>query len=270
MEQLLVILTNWGRTQHLPAMMTALQAQSHKVPIVLVDNSPWPNPDSAIIEALRPQFADVWRLTVNHGPPCRFAPACLYHDYRYYLFLDDDYLVGPRLVENMLANAAALHDHFSTIGWYGRCFERDHGGYSYGYGEVRKKVCDKTGRVRTAAPVDMTVRGHLVRADLLLHALAFKWKLLEKFRAQIGVGLGRHDDFLLCQGIQFATRYPSYIAADLPGTADGTMVAHELRAADDDVVAARKRPTHRAERTQCVRCAVRMGWRSLVGGGKPR
>jgi hypothetical protein len=269
-QPVLVVLTNWKRPQNIPGILEALEQQTVKAPVLLVDNAPDPKPAGDPVDPLRARFLDVWRFTENHGPPCRLAPAMVYHDYRYYLFLDDDYLPGRCCVENMLANARSLRDRFSTIGWLGRRFKQESGALLYHYGEWRKHVVDPHGHLATPSRVDMTIRGHLVQACHVPHALSFKWKLMGEHRASLATSLGRHDDFLLCQGIQTATRLPSYLAAAMAGGSEGARVWKELPTEDDRDVAARHRPGHQEERTACIRAAARMGWRSLVSATATR
>jgi hypothetical protein len=258
----LSILTNYKRPRNLRLIVDAFRRQTHSVDIVVVDNHPESEQQFALPNGL--DVEDIWRFRNNAGPPCRFAPAWMLHQYKYCLFFDDDLLPGSRAVEHLQATAALLNGRFATIGRFGRRFHggnRDYMGHYRGQGDWRYVPRNiKLGNRPT--PVDMTCRAHFVRADCMWRVLEFTWAMRTKHgddSHQKGDRRGwwREDDMLLALGIQRDTGYPSYLVPH--GDPETSLRRAEL----PDKHAHSRRPDHGHDRSRCVRMAVECGWQSL-------
>lgn len=239
----LCVLTNWKRPQNVMECVDAWRPQVDR--LVVVDNAPFnPNPANENVPypfELYSKYAadesnglyDVWRWTENSGPPCRWAPALIDgHNFDYVVFADDDLIPVPDAVSKMLNRARVMDNAFSTIGTEGRDFRQsymDKKYYTYKYGNAPGPV------------VDLTVRMHFVRASLLYLALAYRTHLCERFGDEARKLCSVHDDFLLCHGIRYKTRFPSMI---IPG-----LIAKNL---DDKEGAVHRRPGHIEERQKMV------------------
>lgn len=265
-RDVMVVLLNYARPHHMPAVIQAWRQQT--VPLghlVVVDNSP-PNKHLAYSEPYpQPDLRgadDVWRMTTNHGCPSRFAPALAIPGFRYVLFADDDMLPGKRAIENLLLQAEKLHDCFATIGQSSRNFNLEApAGKRYAYRDVR--------RTADLQKVHLTVRSHFVVADSLTAAVDFRNSLIHSY-GQKALDLCRtHDDMLLCLGLQEGSRDygrspmppdPCYI---LPLSADPEceLIKENLPGSNEGV---HKRPGHLAERNAFVDMALEFGWRPVT------
>lgn len=245
---ILTILTNYKRPENLDVIIPAIQQQTVPTDIIVVDNSP-PDSQPKEFEGVR----DVWRMRENYGPPCRFAPALLEQKAKYILFYDDDALPGPQMIEHLLEVAKTLEDRFATIGELGRKFIGPPGSYHYNYHSIATVE-------QFPVPVDITIRGHLVLTSLLYHAIEFKWKLL-RYDSNLETAVFRHDDFLMCLGIQAATGYGSYLS---PKTIpERKMFMRELNSHD---AACNTRGSHMNERQQIIRPSEIVGWKRTWKG----
>ena len=238
-------------------------------PRVLVVLSLWKRPDNtlrqetammhhgtAIVDSSPVQYGS-WNVP-DHGPPTRFAPAFMHHDYDAYLFLDDDFLPTEGAVANCVRVAQSLDWKFSTIGQVGRRYApADDGGLRY----VKRNI-----RLRSnPVPVDLTCRAHFVRADLMRHVLNFKWDLLdlvraagsEDDRALFGRSCRTDDDLLLCHGIARATGWPSYLIPS--GPAESMIIASEL---PDGGGGVSSQSDHVPRRNRMIQAARDVGWES--------
>lgn len=249
---ILVVLTNYRRPAQVAMAAEALMAQSVPCRIVVVDNHPLEEPESQLPAVVGAVAEDVWSMRENHGPPCRFAPALLDYRAEWVYFHDEDMLPGPRALEHFLATAERLGEHFATLGEVGRRFTPP--------GESQPMWAYNAGAVERGdgpVPVDMTARCHFVRRSDVAHALHFRESVLARVGAASAeaVGLHRHDDLLLCLGIQRATCWPSYLTADV---GEGCSVRrYEL----PPIPAAHHRPTHVTERSRLIRRGVGVGWK---------
>ncbi len=244
-DGVLVVLTNWKRPGNVRACIDAWRVQSiPPASLVVVDNSP-PQPGETY-----PAFAgadDVWRVGRNLGPSCRLAPALQLHGHRYVLFADDDYVPGRLAVAHLLRAASDLGDRFATLGEQGRNFLLalpEGMRYSMQAGVPRVPG--------VATPCHLTVRGHLVRADLLVCCTAFRDHLDSLGKGHLA---DRHDDFLLSIGIQRETGLPSYVTP-LETNPEERLIRTPLPEPD----ACHMRPTHLAERRELVDLALAWGW----------
>lgn len=268
MQTILTVLTNYKRPANLPPVVDAFAAQTIPADIVVVDNSPTCGGINHSLESeringnWRRHVKDFIRVRENLGPPCRFIPALAFHDYDYVYFHDEDMLPGPNALAHLLAtaNSPAINNEFATIGQYGRRFrggpgDQKHPGRDFTY-VLRHTARSWDGLV----PVDMTCNAHFVRADLVRHALNLKWDLINEFgKEAVRPHIDRHDDQLLCLGIQRATGWGSWLTQRIPDDGESSLRRKRLR--DNDAACAR--PTHRQERTELARMAGRIGWKSL-------
>lgn len=240
------IVTNWKRPGNVEAIVTALNRQSVRPNVVLVDNSELGKFAAGLL-----QIGEYWRFP-DRGIVSRFAPALLDLTSEYTLFLDDDLLPGPRCVENLLSVAQNLYGHFSTIGQIGRIYHRvTNAGLAYEYKRRNAKIPQDESR----AKVDLTCRAHFVRTSYLQESI----KRLSHVSRVVGPAIARrHDDICLCQSIQRETGHPSYIVRVTPETA--------LRAQDlpDGSVGASAAGSWTEDRTKLIDAFAGMGWRSLV------
>lgn len=233
--------------------------------IVVVDNSP-PATGGELYPKWEGDFApdDVWRMGINLGCPCHFYPALAMYQFKYVMFADDDFIPGPNALRCLLDVARASNDMFATIGGTGRNFMLERGeGYRY-----RGNLVPRT-QPGKAVGCHLTCRAHLVRRDLLYHFIPFRERLLalEPHAAHL---VGIHDDFLLCMGIQTATRFKSF-TIERPEVIEDRLFMTELDT-KDDTTSLWKRPEHFKERNWMVDLSLMAGWTpesgsmSTVGG----
>ena len=252
-EPVLVVQTCWKRPANTRRQVEHLRSQSWPLRVVIVDNSP---DDQEPLGVKRDDMVvDIYRVHQNLGPPCRFLPAYSLHDYKYVWWLDDDFLPRPRALEHLVATAEKLDGKFSTISQKGRRFERApvHPKWE---GKDWLYVQRNIKREEEPVPVDMTVRAHFVRADLIHHALSFKWELLSTFgESAVRPAIDIHDDILLCVGISKATGYPCYLTPT--GPMDTLILGKDLP--DDHAVS--ERLPHHMERTELINYAAQVGAR---------
>lgn len=266
-SSVLCVVTNYKRPQNVVRIIDALDKQTVRPRIVVVDNN---NPltlkdggdDLEIAMCANDQsklIDDYWRVRENAGPPVRWAPALFRHDCEYVLFVDDDLLPGKRMVEFLLGQADGITTGLSTIGLKGRIFRRDAVSHHLQY---RRANVRRNGK---PSAVDITCRVHLTRMCHVRHAVRMTSELV-LYANITGLGGGMagvddarklastHDDILLCMGIQDRTGCPSYIAAacDDPDCGWTELPApHALNA----------NPHHETDRTRLINAIERMGWR---------
>lgn len=244
--RVLAILTMYRRRHNITESIKAILGQSIRADLIVVDNSGC----RADIRYNLCGFdiCDVWKFDRNAGPPCRFAPAYLLHDYDYFFWSDDDIMPGSRAIECCLATAAELKDQFATLGDYGRIFR----GSEY----VKRNVVRRPGSPR---PVDITTTGFFMPARHIQHVLRFKWLLIDRFGDEARRLVSIHDDMLACQGIQFFTVLPTYLpAAAEPET------SLRARFLDDGGGGVSARPEYLSERNRMIQMMQAVGWRSLA------
>jgi hypothetical protein len=250
------IITNWRRLNNVDLILERLYAQT--VPfakIIVVDNADGKNRYTHLgLEDMGHDKPDIWRFPDNgYGPPCRFAPALVNWRYKYTFFIDDDILPGPEAHAHLLEAAELLHDDFATIGEVGRVYALNQPNYVY----VRKDVLRLPER---CTRVDLTCRAHFVRTANIKHAITMRDHLLAKFGApQEGPDdWTRHDDILLCHGIQLYTDSCSYITHK--GSDDTLIRAEDL----PEPEAMWHRPGHVASRQDLINLTRQLGWEGLA------
>lgn len=246
-DRVLAIVTNYKRPENVPLVCESLRAQTHPVTLVVVDNSPGPSRLRFTAAAQTPN--DIWRFKANAGPPCRFAPAWMRHDHDYVLFVDDDMTLRPTAVEYLRGAADRLCGGFATLGQIGRIYGGEPGKWEY----VRQNVP----RRQRVVPVDLTCRLHFVRMDLMHHVLAFKWRVLDTF-PEMSKHVGREDDMLLCQGIQWACRVPSYLVPRVMTVPRTRLIRKELPPGPHSQ---NGQADHVTNRTELANAAHAVGWR---------
>lgn len=252
----LVVLTNWRRPFNMPQVIKAWKEQS--VPpasVVVVDNSPC-GMDVSYCPAreLLSAAHNVWRIGPdNLGPPCRFAPAwSLGLDFDLVLFADDDLVPGRQALEFALLHAEVLGWEFSTLGQAGRWFNlKEPEGRRYSFQAAPDPYIPGK-----CVPCDLTCGVHLVRTDLMRDVLAFREELQHVCQGPEDRALLKiHDDFLLCQGIQWGIKWCSYILPN-PPSPEQFLIKERLR----EDYALWKRPGHMKERNRMVDLCVKAGW----------
>lgn len=239
------ILTNWRRPENLERIIPAVRGQVDK--LILVDNSPDRGQCS---RHLWDRFDNVFSATGNLGPSCRFLPLGHLERTDFILWLDDDLLPGPRAVWGLVEQARDLGGAFSIIGEIGR-IHGERGEY------VSRNI--KRPLVGMRKRVDMTCRAHFVRFDLAHRLPMIREEIVRLSQLdRIDYLLTRHDDILLCQGLQWSTGLPTYLSAER-----GREACLKVRNLPSRH-AASMRPGHEHERTDLVREFLRLGWRSHV------
>lgn len=272
-----VILSHWKRPENIQRIVERLILQT--VPfnrIVIVDNSPKQDLTVSVeSEELQDQMLDksicldIWRFPDNgYGPTCRFAPALINHTYEHTLFLDDDFLPGLNahctLLNAAKSTAKPWREQFATIGDIGRIYSKAEEGKSLGYhrdagGDLKYvyKIKDVPRAPADLRVVDLTCRAHFVRTENVVHAINMRNKACGRSYQS----LSRHDDILLCCGIQEATGYPSYILPKLDK--EDSLISENL----PEPHAMWQRSDHGATRTILInRCAKENNWSSQVKG----
>lgn len=251
-DNVLVVLTNYSRPQNMGKVIQAWRNQTHIAKhIVIADNAPVFNTTSIFNGA-----DDIWMWERNSGCPCHFYPALSYtpFDYPYIIFADDDLLPGDSAIEVLLNNAYALDNKFSTIGQIGRTFllDQPQGKRYSGRNMAARKVF---------SPVEthLTCRAHMIRTEYLPHVLSFRNRL--SLHSREGNRLAQiHDDFLLCMGIQIATKYPSYLTPiDRNIEISSALIRHDL----DDNKAVWRKPGHWEDRNRMVDLSLELGWKPI-------
>lgn len=268
--KVVAVLTHFKRPANVPHIVKALRAQSRAPDeIVIVDNHPQEDREDKSFAVRAPDYYqipcqvpaeygadDVVRMFQNAGPPCRWAALIGRWDADYFYFCDDDLLPGANCLQFLLDTAKSVENEFATIGQKGRVYHRRR----RGVWRYRSKNVPATNR---AVPVDMTARAHLVRGDLLYHALGFACELARKYGDSPWT-VKVHDDIVLCQGIQRAKGWPSYITP-LGPDASTKINSQELstRDANGAKVAVCGRSSHMEERSQLIRMCENLGWRQV-------
>lgn len=245
------IITNWKRP--LNAIRIAEQLKAQTVPfdkITIVNNSQ--QVDNII--TVTNDSADTWTFPDNgYGPTCRFAPALINWRYKYTFFIDDDLLPGLRVHEHLLEAAELLHDNFATIGEVGRVYALQQPNPVY----VRRDIARSPER---CTRVDLTCRAHFVHTANVRHAIEFREQLLRRFGAPARgpEDWTRHDDILLCHGIQLYTNQCSWLSHK--GEKATFIRAEDLPEPD----AMWHRPGHAASRQQLLNLSSQLGWTGLT------
>jgi glycosyltransferase involved in cell wall biosynthesis len=203
-----VVLVNWRRPENVAIILDALHKQT--VPfdkIVLVDNGA--QDGYAVSKEALKLVTDHWIFPDSGlGPPCRFAPALIDYRPKYTLFIDDDMLPGPKAHAHLISTAARLNDNFATIGEIGRIYEHDDATDQLIY-----KVRDVNRKLTAPTIVHLTCRAHFVKTIDVKHAIWLRDELL-RTTGQPPAGEDdwtRHDDILLCHGIQERARKYSFL-----------------------------------------------------------
>lgn len=266
---ILVVITNYSRPQNLPSVIQAWREQTVTSKIVVVDNSPPPKPGVEFVTAepypnklfqgvehKNGRADDVWRMGTNFGCPCHFYPALAEYKFRYVMFVDDDFIPGSKALAKLLGFAEASGGRFASIGQFdaARNFLLSmQPGKRYSGRSVPH--CSPNSWVKA----HITCRGHLVRQDLLYHAIPFRNKLVEKFGGEAENLCNIHDDFLMCLGIQMGTGFCSWMGGK-PEDQDERLYKVNLDTPNDKT-SLWKRPTHFQERSRLVDMALEIGWK---------
>lgn len=189
-----VVLSNWKRPENIPAVHKAWRMQSHAPEkIILVDNA------TVAYEGVD-DFDQVIRIQENVGPPARYLGA-VFETNELVVFADDDFLPGVNGLESALSDAEQLNWKFATLGYRGRkAVRRKHGRWHL----LRRNTpmsCDKP----TAC--DVTVRIHVVQTSAIQFAIGWWHRMRESGADEREL---RHDDIMLCLGIQARTSFASF------------------------------------------------------------
>lgn len=250
LASVLVILTNYKRHRNTLELVKTWKNQDYKNHHVVVVN----NVAGEAGGTSYPKFYeayDEWRFERNAGPPCRLAPALLDHDHEYILFADDDLTPGVHVLRWMVETAKSVKDKFATIGYFGRIInpEKPVGQRYIRSGSPRSPY--------SPSRTDITCRIHLVRTEMVRHALMFKWALIKRFGKDALPIVSVHDDFLLCCGIQSYTQQPSYLTLRSTNPDHSHREVFEL---PDGGIGVWKRPNHFDERNRAADMALELGW----------
>lgn len=245
------IVINWRRPDNIGRIVAALLAQTKPIDkITIVDNSP---NGSLISNAGRK--VSVWYFPDDGiGPVCRFAPALLHCKYDYTMFVDDDLVPGRALHEQFLATARVLDNKFATIGDVARIYRQTGSLSKPSYYYVMSDVPRHDDKPRV---VDLTCRGHFIRTSDVRYALEFRDKLRQNYTDDDWL---KHDDILLCCGIQLFTGKPSYLLPTVSPHKKHRLVSTALN--DDNAMS--RQSNHHSVRNTLITRATSIGWRSLV------
>lgn len=163
-----VVIINWRRPANVTKILDALKAQSHPCTITVCDcaEQGFHLPPETLVKI------DNRYCFGNHGAFNRYIPAFNYsHDYT--LFLDDDLLPGPRVIEHFVRWSQQKPD--ALLGHYGR-------------GIPSHYNCNVPPRGSEFKKVDLLIRAYWVKTSFLPSILQFK--------QQVGKSI-RHDDMML-------------------------------------------------------------------------
>jgi hypothetical protein len=212
------VLINWRRPQHLARILAALRAQTVPCRVTVVEcaaNSEWQLPTEVAAQA-----DSLFHEHDDWGPFARFVPVLGFRA-PWLLFLDDDFVPGPRALEHLLATAASLlgtppgtlprpgKRPLGALGERGRRLA--HGGYT------------ATEVPRSARPerVDALVRAHFLPAENLAHLLALRARHPQLFTPPVC-----DDDLLLALALREA-HLPIYLTPEAADPAT-RLLAEEL------------------------------------------
>lgn len=250
-DNVLIVLTNYSRPQNMGKIINAWKEQTYQQKTIIVaDNSPAVMDENAPICELD-GADDVWSWLHNSGCPCHFYPALSYMplEYPYTIFADDDLMPGKHAIEVLLNHAYTLQNEFSTIGQIGRTFLLDQPA-----GKRYSGRNSATRDIRYPVQTHLTCRAHMIRTMYLPHVLSFRNRM--SLHSREGNRLAQiHDDFLLCMGIQLASKYPSYLT-QISKERDSDLIRHDL---DDDKAVWRK-SGHWEDRNKMVDLSLELGW----------
>lgn len=199
-----VVLTNWRRPANIPRVRDSIRAQTERVRLTLIDASERGN------ECDASRFDRVFRMP-NCGSWNRMVIAGGY-DCEYTLFIDDDVLAGPTMVEEFLRFADAVENKFAVLGFKGRRWTvaRDaQQGDRDGRDPREVEIVDQ--------PQEPTAVGWLARVYFLQtkdihHGVGERHRIGNRLRLP-----SVHIDAVLCLGITRATQQPCYVLPSVPG-----------------------------------------------------
>jgi hypothetical protein len=267
------IVSNWRRPENVQRIVKNLIEQS--VPfdrIIVVDNGVshgTPINYSDIPCAFSIKGAGkirIWPFEDNGiGPPCRFLPAIIDTRYKYTLFIDDDLLPGLLMHEHLQQAVYMLEDEFSTIGDVGRVYNyhdpEDFDRIDTRIGTYEYVVQDVPRHLSICRAVDLTCRAHFVHTENVIEAIKLRDELVRDHGRPSGDDdWTRHDDILLCCGVQRHTRRPSYILPTTSKDPHYRILSEEL----PDPHAMHRRPRHKSSREELINLASLAGWHSMV------
>jgi hypothetical protein len=152
----------------------------------------------------------------------------------------------------LLKHANLLRGQFATIGQVGRIYKD---GTTY-------IVRDAPRAPSACRPVDLTCRAHFLHREDVQLALYLRDRLLQKgHRPKPGSedDWTRHDDILLCHGIQANVGYPSYI---LPALADPEELIIKENLPDPNAM--HRRAGHLESRQHLIDISKYANWRSRI------
>lgn len=245
-----VIVSNWRRPDNVVRILEALRNQTAPFDRIIVVDNGRENGTAVPVEAR--DGVHYWDFPdMGIGPPCRFLPALLDRNCLYTLFIDDDMLPGPGMHKHLQETADSLHGKFATIGEIGRIYGQSELGYEYRRMDVR--------RSSSPVKVDLTCRAHFVSTRDVIHALTLRNRVDDAFINGRGADdLFRHDDILLCCGIQLATNEASYLT---PKTEPDKSI-EMLKLPEPHAMW--HRPKHMETRSRLIRRAAHLGWNSQL------
>lgn len=245
MGRVLAVVVNWRRPGNIPAVVNALRAQTVPLKIVLVDNS------STLCSWRNTKIDDLFTVRRNLGPACRYLPPLAETECQLTYFQPDDWLPGPRHVEHLLETAEKVNGEFVSIGQDGRRVDPRRGRI------IRRRSRLGDQRQRT----DFLVSSELVRTDFVHHAVNFRCRMIEAFGDKVSLF---EDDLFLSFGIQWLTGFASYLTPKPESEQQRWRVA---RLPSPHALCSRA--NHDEIRTEFVRQAMKLGWRSLCMPGLP-
>lgn len=180
-----VVVANWKRPANIPRVLEALRAQTVPVTCTLTDASPEAHP--AVIH-------DAWDRVFtmpNMGAWNRIA-ICGAYGHEYTLFVDDDVIPAPNMVERFLSCADALGDRFACLGFRGRRY--------------------KWGTIEIHDFPQMNECMEWIAQIYFLKTRDIYWTLHELHRCGLKVKLpSNHFDAIMCYGITRHTGQPCYV-----------------------------------------------------------
>lgn len=187
-----VVITNWRRPGNIPLVRDSIRNQTERVWITLIDASETPG-NACVTDG----FDRVFKMP-NLGSWNRMVMAGGY-DCEYTLFIDDDVLAGPTMVETFLKFADQVQNNFGVIGFKGR---------DYVDGNLVIVDDPKQG----AQVCAWLARLYFIKTRDLHFGLGERHRIGSRIRLP-----SIHIDAVMCMGITRATGQPCYVMPSVPG-----------------------------------------------------
>jgi hypothetical protein len=200
------VVINFARPDNMAAVIAGLCGQTVPIDLITVVDHQQKELLSQYVNEPGQKFIQ-WRLPDDGIGPCsRFLPALAYQQYDYTLFVDDDLVIGNRAHEHLLTTANKLGNSFATLGEIGRVYSIKSNKFCYRVQDVP--------RVDSTVSADLTCRAHFVCTRNLPFVIIYIQcirRLIAELKITAPINWERHDDILLCEGLQLYTGYGSVL-----------------------------------------------------------